>query len=178
MPQYDRSHKHWHEANGGAQCGKSACCVRRGGGRKRGMAGDTWPSRRASPRPYLREAGGEIPPAYSPILSAKSGCCLMLLKAAHTSDAPFDPAMVLFESVVQVDARPVTDVAAHCRVYRAGKSYARRLSPDPAQSRQPTVPSGRISELLSCHGWGLASCRSDSHRDRSPGTGSTSGHGP
>jgi hypothetical protein len=23
-------------------------------------------NRRASPRPYLREAGGEIPPAYSP----------------------------------------------------------------------------------------------------------------
>jgi hypothetical protein len=27
---------------------------------------------------------------------------------------PFDPAMVLFESVVQVDAGPVTDVAAQC----------------------------------------------------------------
>ena len=30
-PQQDRSHKRWREANGGAQCGKSACCVRRGG---------------------------------------------------------------------------------------------------------------------------------------------------
>jgi hypothetical protein len=35
-PQQDRSHKRWREANGGAQCGKSACCVRRGGDWKRG----------------------------------------------------------------------------------------------------------------------------------------------
>jgi hypothetical protein len=34
--QLDRSHKPWNEANGSAQCGKSACCVRRGGGWKRG----------------------------------------------------------------------------------------------------------------------------------------------
>ena len=27
LPQQDRSHKRWREANGGAQCGKSACCV-------------------------------------------------------------------------------------------------------------------------------------------------------
>ena len=49
------------------------------------------------------------------ILSAKSVCRLMLLEAAHTSDASFDPAMVLFKSIVQVDARPVTDFAAKCR---------------------------------------------------------------
>jgi hypothetical protein len=36
-PQQDRSHKRWREANGGAQCGKSACCVRRGGDWRRGM---------------------------------------------------------------------------------------------------------------------------------------------
>jgi hypothetical protein len=36
----------------------------------------------------------------------------MLLEAAHTSDSPFDAAMVLFESIVQVDIRSVTDVAA------------------------------------------------------------------
>ena len=53
------------------------------------------------------------------ILSAKSVCQLMLLETAHTSDAAFDPAMVLFESIVQVDARPVTDVAAQCRADRA-----------------------------------------------------------
>src|SRR6478752_7362720 len=35
-PQQDRSHKSWGEANRRAQCGKSACCVRRGGGWKRG----------------------------------------------------------------------------------------------------------------------------------------------
>jgi len=39
------------------------------------------------------------------ILSAKSVCRLMLLEAAYTSDASFDPAMVLFKSIVQVDAR-------------------------------------------------------------------------
>src|SRR3954463_10940617 len=53
-PQQDRSHKPWHEANGGAQCGKSARCVRRGGGWKRGMVGMSRLDRRASPRPYLR----------------------------------------------------------------------------------------------------------------------------
>ena len=36
MPRQDRSHKPRHEADGGAQCGKSARCVRRGGGWKRG----------------------------------------------------------------------------------------------------------------------------------------------
>src|SRR6266478_5801021 len=35
-PQPDRSHKPWSEANGSAQCGKSARCVRRGGDWKRG----------------------------------------------------------------------------------------------------------------------------------------------
>ena len=34
----DRSHKPRHEANGGAQCGKSARCVRRGGDWRRGTA--------------------------------------------------------------------------------------------------------------------------------------------
>src|SRR6267143_881896 len=36
-PQQDRSHKRWREATGGAQCGNSARCVRRGGDWKRGM---------------------------------------------------------------------------------------------------------------------------------------------
>jgi hypothetical protein len=39
LPQRDRSHKPWSEANGGAQCGKPACCVRRGGDWKRGTVG-------------------------------------------------------------------------------------------------------------------------------------------
>src|SRR3981189_1203059 len=39
-PQQDRSHKLWREANGGAQCGKSARCVRRGGGWRRGVGRD------------------------------------------------------------------------------------------------------------------------------------------
>ena len=36
LPQPDRSHRPWNEANGSAKCGKSARCVRRGGGWKRG----------------------------------------------------------------------------------------------------------------------------------------------
>jgi len=36
-PRQDRSDRPWGEANRRAQCGRSACCVRRGGGWKRGM---------------------------------------------------------------------------------------------------------------------------------------------
>src|SRR5271166_4263058 len=54
-PQQDRSHKPRREANGGAQCGKSACCVRCGGGWRRGLVErHLGQSRRASPRPYRR----------------------------------------------------------------------------------------------------------------------------
>ena len=38
------------------------------------------------------------------MLSAEPVCCVMLLEAAHTSDPSFDPAMVLFKSIIQVDA--------------------------------------------------------------------------
>ena len=46
------------------------------------------------------------------VLSAESVCRVMLLESAHTSDPSFDPAMVLFKAIIQVDARPVADVAA------------------------------------------------------------------
>jgi hypothetical protein len=46
------------------------------------------------------------------MLSAESVGRAVLLEAAHTSDPSFDPAMVLFKSIVQIDIRPVTDVAA------------------------------------------------------------------
>ena len=46
------------------------------------------------------------------VLSAEPVGRVMLLEAAHTSDPSFDPAMVLFESIVQIDIRPVADVAA------------------------------------------------------------------
>ncbi len=52
-PQQDRSHKPRHEANGGAQCGKSARCVRRGGGWKRGMVG--------TPRPRPARQSSTLP---------------------------------------------------------------------------------------------------------------------
>jgi hypothetical protein len=43
----------------------------------------------------------------------------MLIEAAHTSDPSFDPAMVLFKSIIQVDARSVADSAAQRRADRA-----------------------------------------------------------
>jgi hypothetical protein len=47
--------------------------------------------------------------AESIVLAAEPLGRIMLLEAAHTSDSPFDPAMVLFESI---DIRSVTYVAA------------------------------------------------------------------
>ena len=49
------------------------------------------------------------------MLSANSVCGVMLLEAVHTSDPSFDPAMVLFEPNIQVDARPAVNVAAQRR---------------------------------------------------------------
>ena len=46
------------------------------------------------------------------VLSAESVRRVVLLEAAHISDPSLDPAMVLFKSIVQIDARPVADVAA------------------------------------------------------------------
>src|SRR5271166_739760 len=57
-PQQDRSHKPRHEANGRAQCGKSARCVRCGGDWRRGVVErHLGQSRRACPRPYRRGGG-------------------------------------------------------------------------------------------------------------------------
>src|SRR5882762_765596 len=56
-PQQDRSHKRWREANGGAQCGKSARCVRRGGDWKRGtveIVGHSQTKGRDNREPKLR----------------------------------------------------------------------------------------------------------------------------
>ena len=46
------------------------------------------------------------------VLAAEPLCRIMLFEAAHTSDPSFDPAVVLLKSIVQIDARPVVDVAA------------------------------------------------------------------
>jgi hypothetical protein len=46
------------------------------------------------------------------VLSAEPVCRVMLLEATHTSDPSLDPAMVLFKSIIEIDARPVADVAA------------------------------------------------------------------
>ena len=45
------------------------------------------------------------------MLAAEPVGCVMLLEAAHTSDPPLDPAMVLFKSIIQINAHPVADVA-------------------------------------------------------------------
>jgi len=46
------------------------------------------------------------------VLSAEPIGRVMLLEASHTSDASFDPTMVLLKSIIQIDTRPVVDVAA------------------------------------------------------------------
>ena len=46
------------------------------------------------------------------MLAAEPVGRVMFLEAAHTSDPPLDSPMVLFKSIIQVDARPVTDFAA------------------------------------------------------------------
>jgi hypothetical protein len=56
--------------------------------------------RRAKPLSSLMLVWRRLKVAEFIILSAKSVCRLMLLKAAHTSDASLDPTMVLFKSVV------------------------------------------------------------------------------
>jgi hypothetical protein len=43
------------------------------------------------------------------MLSAKSLRRITILEAAHTSDASLDAAVILFEPIVQVGARPVQD---------------------------------------------------------------------
>src|SRR5271166_7014544 len=61
-PQQDRSHKPRHEANGRAQCGKSARCVRCGGDWRRGVVErHLGQSRRACPRPYLQPCSSAAP---------------------------------------------------------------------------------------------------------------------
>jgi hypothetical protein len=60
------------------------------------------------------------------VLSAEPVCRIMRLEAAHTSDPSLDSAMVLFKSIIQVDVRPVADLAAQRRTDRAGTSCARR----------------------------------------------------
>jgi hypothetical protein len=65
----ERNARNWHVAFDAAGAGNvawSRCCDTRR--RKSELTGNTNfdLNRRASLRPYLREAGGEIPPAYSP----------------------------------------------------------------------------------------------------------------
>ena len=43
------------------------------------------------------------------VLAAEAVGRIMVLEAAHVSDPPFDAAMVLLETVVQVGASPVAD---------------------------------------------------------------------
>ena len=101
------------------------------------------------------------------MLSADSVCGVMLLEAAHTSDPSFDPATVLFKPNIQVDARPVVNVAAKRRA-----DCARVGAMPVGVTRSGTKPTTDRAERknvwpLSCHGSRSASCRSGSRRDRS-----------
>ena len=46
------------------------------------------------------------------VLAAITVARTMLFEATHTLDPSFDPAMVLFQSIVQIRTRPVADIAA------------------------------------------------------------------
>jgi hypothetical protein len=48
------------------------------------------------------------------VLAAEAVGRAMLFEAAHTLDPSFDPAMVLFQSIVQIHARPMADIVAQC----------------------------------------------------------------
>jgi hypothetical protein len=50
--------------------------------------------------------------SYPRVIRSQLGVDVRHRKAAYTSDPPFDPAVVLFKSIVQVDIRPVANVAA------------------------------------------------------------------
>jgi hypothetical protein len=107
------------------------------------------------------------------VLSADSVCSVMLLEAAHTSDPSFDPAMVLFKPIIQVDARPVVNVAAQRRA-----DCARVGAMPVGVTRSGTKPTTDRAERknlwpLSCHGSRSASYRSGSRCDRSAETNST-----
>src|SRR5215475_12445920 len=84
--QPDRSHNPWGEADRRAECGKTACSVRRGGGRRRvhGRAVEALPEEtrstsyagptgyRASPQPYLRGAVLVTAPPYPTLIKVLS----------------------------------------------------------------------------------------------------------
>jgi hypothetical protein len=57
----------------------------------------------------VRSAAEEV--AEFVMLAAEPVGRVMFLEAAHTSDPPLDPAMVLIKSIIRIDARPVVDVA-------------------------------------------------------------------
>src|SRR5271165_6793068 len=69
-PRQDRSNKPRREANGGAQCGKSARCVRRGGGWKRGAV-ETLRPKPARQSSTLPERGRRAALAYSGAVQLK-----------------------------------------------------------------------------------------------------------
>ena len=46
------------------------------------------------------------------MLAARATSRTMLFEAAHALDPSFDPAMVLFQSIVQIHTCPMADIAA------------------------------------------------------------------
>ena len=79
------------------------------------------------------------------VLPTEPVSCIMLLETAHTSDPSLDPAMVLFKAIVQIDARPVTDVAAQRGTDRArvgvvpfgGHPIRHKTSNRPCRAEEP-----------------------------------------
>src|SRR5215469_11074563 len=70
LPRRDRSHKPRREANGGAQCGKSACCVATWRGLETWYGRDALTNWRASPRPYREVAArGRSPKRWTAVVA-------------------------------------------------------------------------------------------------------------
>src|SRR5215471_21365396 len=94
------------------------------------------------------------------VLSAEPVCRIMLLEAAHTSDPSLDSAMVLFKSIIQVDARPVADLAAQRRTDRARVRVV-PVGSHPVRHKAGNRPCRAEEPLSRSHVTGLAQHRVD-----------------
>ena len=94
------------------------------------------------------------------VFSAEPVCRVMLLEAAHTSDPSLDSAMVLFKSIIQVDARPVADLAAQRRTDRA-RVGVMPVGSHPVRHKAGNRPCRAEEPLGRSHVTGLAQHRVD-----------------
>src|SRR5215469_10812578 len=89
LPRRDRSHKPRREANGGAQCGKSACCVATWRGLETWYGRDALTNWRASPRPY-RDPPSVPPYSSLPFLTVAVACNERLLRGRLRPISPLN----------------------------------------------------------------------------------------